>query len=237
MYIIISCCVKVLTPLAAFNDPEAVINYAEGPPRMVPGFADMQRMTSLLLAEVVPENGRVLVLGGGGGLELKVFATTHPNWKFVVIDPSDAMLNLAKKYLADINSDIELKKGYISDAPKGPYDGATCILTMHFMNLEEREKTLIEIRNHLKPGAPFVMVHMSIPESDLERTIWFSRYAAFGISSGMPAQQIEGARAALETKLNIFSPKHEEIMLHDAGFTNISQFYSGFTFRGWVSYA
>ncbi|MCE3268566.1 MAG: hypothetical protein K0R49_818 [Burkholderiales bacterium] len=88
-----------LTPLAAFNDPEAVINYAEGPPRMVPGFADMQRMTSLLLAEVVPENGRVLVLGGGGGLELKVFATTHPNWKFVGIDPSDAMLNLAKKLL------------------------------------------------------------------------------------------------------------------------------------------
>jgi tRNA (cmo5U34)-methyltransferase len=53
----------------------------------------------------------------------------------------------------------------------------------------------------------------------------------------MPAQQMEGAREALETKLNIFSPKQEERMLHDAGFTNISQFYSGFTFRGWVSYA
>ena len=57
-----------------FSDPKAVAVYAEGPPRMVPGFADMQRMCLLLLAEKAPDDARVLVLGAGGGLELKVFA-------------------------------------------------------------------------------------------------------------------------------------------------------------------
>ena len=34
--------------------------YAEGPPRQVPGLDGLHRMTDLLLAERVPEAGRVL---------------------------------------------------------------------------------------------------------------------------------------------------------------------------------
>jgi tRNA (cmo5U34)-methyltransferase len=39
--------------------------YAEGPPRQVPGFEGLHRMTAMLLAERVPAEGRVLVLGAG----------------------------------------------------------------------------------------------------------------------------------------------------------------------------
>src|SRR5688572_20714912 len=42
-----------------FSDPEAVSRYAEGPPRLVPGFADLQRMTTILLAERAPADARV----------------------------------------------------------------------------------------------------------------------------------------------------------------------------------
>jgi tRNA (cmo5U34)-methyltransferase len=65
-----------------FADPQAVARYAEGPPRLVPGFADLQRMTMLLLAERTPQDARVLVVGAGGGLELKVFAENQRNWRF-----------------------------------------------------------------------------------------------------------------------------------------------------------
>lgn len=222
---------------AAFNDPHAIASYADGPPRMVPGFTDMQRMASLLLAEHVPEKGNVLVLGAGGGLELKAFAEAHPDWTFDGIDPSPAMLSLAEQSLGSLNSRIKLKEGYIKDAPEGPFDGATCILTMHFIPLEERKQTLAELRQRLKPGAPFVMAHMSIPQGDRERKLWISRYVAFAVSSGIPAEKIKGAAEAFETKLTILSPEQEEAMLHKAGFKNVSQFYSGFTFRGWVAYA
>ena len=70
-----------------FADAQAVARYAEGPPRIVPGFAHLQRMTTILLAERVPQGGRVLVLGAGGGLELKVFAEAHPDWHFDGVDP------------------------------------------------------------------------------------------------------------------------------------------------------
>jgi len=225
------------SPSAAFNDPQAVAHYAEGPPRMVPGFTDMQRMATLLLAERVPQKGRVLVLGAGGGLELKMFAESHLDWTFDGIDPSAAMLTLAGQSLGSLNSRIRLTEGYIGDAPEGPYDGGTCILTMHFMPLEERKQTLAEVRRRLKPGAPFVVAHLSIPQGDEERKVWLSRYVAFAVSSGIPSGKMEGAREALQTKLTILSPEQEESMLREAGFANVSQFYLGFTFRGWVAYA
>jgi tRNA (cmo5U34)-methyltransferase len=64
---------------SAFNAAHANA-YAEGPPRQVPGFAGLHRMTSMLLAERDPTQGQVLVLGTGGGLELKALADDHADW-------------------------------------------------------------------------------------------------------------------------------------------------------------
>jgi tRNA (cmo5U34)-methyltransferase len=64
--------------IAAFNDPQAAAQYAEGPRRFVPGYEALHRMTAILLAEGSPANARVLVLGAGGGLELRALAEAHP---------------------------------------------------------------------------------------------------------------------------------------------------------------
>jgi tRNA (cmo5U34)-methyltransferase len=128
-----------------FSDPQAVARYAEGAPRNVPGYHAMQRMTTLLLAEHVPEEGRVLVLGAGGGLELKVFAEAHPSWAFDGVDPSAEMLKLAQRTLGPLAARATLHQGYIVDAPIGPFDAATCLLTLHFLSLEERRRMLAEV--------------------------------------------------------------------------------------------
>ena len=112
--------------------------YAEGPPRKVPGFADLHKMMSQLLAERVPVDGRLLVLGAGGGLELKALADDHAGWIFDGIDPSADMLKTAEVIAAAHLGRIALREGYIEDAPDGPFDGATCILTFHFIALEQR---------------------------------------------------------------------------------------------------
>lgn len=75
-----------------FSDPQAVAKYTEGPPRFVPGYNAMLSMAAILLAERAPENAQVLVLGAGGGLELKAFAEAHQGWSFDGVDPSVAML-------------------------------------------------------------------------------------------------------------------------------------------------
>jgi tRNA (cmo5U34)-methyltransferase len=220
-----------------FDDPQAVARYAERPPRLVPGFADLQRMASLLLAERAPKDARVLVLGAGGGLELKVFAEAHPGWTFDGVDPSAEMLKLAVLTLGSLASQVQLHTGYIDAAPEGPFDAAACLLTLHFIPLEERRRTVMEVRRRLKPGAPFVVAHHSIPVGDAERSQWLSRYAAFAVSSGVDRGLAESASSAISEKLPILSPEQDEAVLRDAGFSNVSLFYAAFTFRGWVAYA
>src|SRR5690606_20380436 len=82
-----------------FSDPDFVARYAEGPPRFVPGFSDLHRMTGQLLAERAPEDARILVLGAGGGLEMKALADAYPGWHFVGVDPAPEMLTLARETL------------------------------------------------------------------------------------------------------------------------------------------
>lgn len=224
-------------PMTPFSDPQVVASYADGPPRFVPGYVAMQRMTTLLLAERVPDNARVLVLGAGGGLELKEFAQAHSDWTFDGIDPSAEMLALAGQTLGPLASRARLHQGYIDSAPQGPFDAATCLLTLHFMTLEERRRTAIEVRRRLKPGAPYVIAHPSFPQAGGERALWLSRHAAFLIASGLAPDKAANARTAIDTQTNIFAPEQDEAILREAGFSNVSLFYAAFSFRGWVAYA
>jgi tRNA (cmo5U34)-methyltransferase len=197
----------------------------------------MQRMTTLLLAERVPEDARVLVLGAGGGLELKAFAQAHPGWTFDGVDPAAEMLKLAERVLGPLAARVTLHQGYIDDAPSGPFDAATCLLTMHFLALEERRRTVAEVHLRLKPGAPFVVAHLSVPQGEGERALWLSRYAAFMVASGIDPDKAANAGAAIDTQLTLLTPEQDEAILREAGFSKVSLFYAGFTFRGWVGYA
>jgi tRNA (cmo5U34)-methyltransferase len=223
--------------LAPFSDPKAVARYAEGPPGFVPGFADLHRMTAILLAEHATADARVLVLGAGGGLEIKALAQMHPRWTFDGVDPAPEMLKLARQTLGPLAVRARLHEGLIDDAPDGPFDAATCLLTLHFLAADERTRTAREIRRRLKPGAPFVAAHSSFPQNAGERALWLKRYAAFALGSGADPAQTEKMRAAVEAHLSLFSPEEDEAILRDAGFSQVSQFYAAFTWRGWVAYA
>jgi len=222
---------------AVFSDSDAVARYADGPRRQVPGFEAMQRMAEILLAETAPENARIFILGAGGGLELAAFARSRPGWSFDGVDPSPEMLKLARQMLGPDLARVQLHEGYVEDGPAGPFDGAACLLTMHFVPKADRVDTLRGIRTRLKPGAAFVCAHHSIPGDAAERNLWLTRYAAFAASSGIPADAAERGRAAIRDRLAILSPEDDEAALVAAGFTGIRVFYTGFTFRGWVAYA
>jgi tRNA (cmo5U34)-methyltransferase len=219
-----------------FNE-QAAASYLNGPPRQVPGYAGLLRMAELLLAERIPADGRILVLGAGGGLELKAFAEARPAWSFDGIDPSAPMLRLAAETVGPHAARVRLHEGYAEQAPEGPFDGATSILVFHFMTPEQRLDALRQLHRRLKPGAPLVLAHISFRQAEPERSLWIGRHVAFGAAAGLSDEQMESARQAIGTRLTILPPQDEEAMMREAGFVGISQFYAAFSFRGWVSYA
>lgn len=223
--------------MSSFSDPKAIADYAENATRRVPGLNDVHRMAALLLAERTPPNGRVLVVGAGGGMELKFFAQSFPGWQFDGVDPSAEMLNLAKTALGPLASRVQLHQGYVEAAPEGPFDAASCLLTLHFTSEAERYRTLCEIHARLKPGGVFVAMHYSISQGSAERDLWLSRCAEFAILSGVDPEQARTSAAAIGKQLPILAPEQDEELLRKAGFSDISTFYVGLAFRGWVAYA
>ncbi len=211
--------------------------YSDGPPRQVPGLDGLHRMTDLLLAERVPETGRVLVLGAGGGMELRNLAARHAGWQFYGVDPSAQMLETARVATEAFAGRVHLHEGTIEVAPDGPFDGATCLLTFHFIPLDERLETLVQLRCRLRPGAPLVLAHMSFPQDGQSRDIWMRRHAAFAVSNGVDPAHAENGRQAMLEKLHLLAPDDEERMMAEAGFSCVSLFYAGFDFRGWVACA
>jgi tRNA (cmo5U34)-methyltransferase len=222
-------------PRDPFSNAQAVARYAEDLPRKVPGFADLQRMVTLLLEEHAPEAARILVLGAGGGLELRAFAMAHSGWRFDGVDPSGEMLKLAEQTLGPLATQVNLQQGYIHQASEGPFDGGACLLTLHFLSDDERRQTLAQVHRRLKRGAPFVVAHMSFPQGEGERAQWLSRYTAFAVSSGLEPDRAKGAALAIDKHLNILTPEQDEAILREAGFSEVSLFYAGFAFRGWVA--
>lgn len=222
--------------MTVFSDPTVVSRYAENAARMVPGLRDLPKMAAALLAERAPADARILVLGAGGGLELKVFAELQPQWQFDGVDPSSEMLQLARTTLGPLASRARLHQGYIDTAPLGPFDGATSLLTLHFLPRAERLETLKQMHRRLKPGTALVVIHHSFPNEGPAQDKWLKRNAAFAVASGMPAAQAESNIPALKQQLPVLSPEQDADLLREAGFTDIELFYCAFTFKGWVAY-
>jgi tRNA (cmo5U34)-methyltransferase len=223
--------------LKHFDDPAAVARYSEGPRRFVPGLDALHRMTGLLLAEQAPDKAKVLVLGAGGGSEIKALAEVQPHWQFVGVDPAGEMLRLAELTLGPAMNRVELIKGYIDGAPEGPFDAAVCLLTLHFLDVPERTRTVREIHRRLRPGAPFVAAHASFPQGAGERDVWLDRYAAYPVAMGADAAEVGKFRAAVAGGLNSLSPEQDEAILRDGGFAKVDLFYAALSWRGWIAHA
>ncbi|PKR87340.1 methyltransferase [Pleomorphomonas diazotrophica] len=217
--------------MTPFSDPAVVASYAEATPKKVPGLADLHRMAAILMAERASDNAEILVVGAGGGLELKAFAEAEPGWRFLGVDPSAGMLDLARHTLGPLASRADLRQGYVEDAPEGPFDGATCLLTLHFLDRDERLRTLAEIHRRLRPGAALVVAHHSAAEgADLTR--WLARSLTFAGTTANP-----DAAATMAERLPVLTAEEDEALLREAGFYEIALFYAAFSFRGWVAVA
>lgn len=221
-----------------FRDLENARNYAKGAPRMaLPGFDTMHRITAQVLAESAQKDGRILVLGGGGGLEVGALAKHPNNWSITAVDPSPEMIQAAQETLGDVAKRVEWITGLIDDASMGPFDGAICLLTLHIIpDNGEKLATLKAIHDRLKPGARFVVVDNCLPDDAL-RPLRALRYKTFFKESGAPSDAVETFTATMLESMHMVTPEREANLLQEAGFSDIDLIFAGFAWRGWAAIA
>jgi tRNA (cmo5U34)-methyltransferase len=223
-----------------FADPEKVARYTTlGPPAFMPGHGGVLQMAGVLLAETVPGDGQVLVVGAGGGLDTQALAKAGPTWRFVGVDPAPAMLDLARAVVGpEVNERLELIEGVAADAPAGPFDAATLILVLGMIPDDGSKLSILEeIHRRLKPGAPFILVDRCGERTGpaFERDV--DRYIAYAVASGVDEATLASARDSQRANAGLVPPARNEALLTEAGFTRNEVFYVGMAWRGWIGYA
>jgi tRNA (cmo5U34)-methyltransferase len=212
----------------------------QGRAQFVPGYPTMLQMSAQLLAEAFGERGSVLVLGAGGGLELEAFATRWPDWRYCAVDPDTTMLQTARERVQACGAldRVAWVEGTIFEAPQHKHDGATCLLTLHFVADDgEKLRTLQGMHDRLRPGGPLVLVDLCADKGAVDYQRRLDRYQRFALESGAPAAQAASTTERVRTVIHSVSAARNEALLHQAGFTGVDLFYAGLSWRGWVAYA
>ena len=204
-------------------------------------YEEMFRISHCCLRAKLPMHAKVLVVGAGTGMEISEFAPLNPGWSFCGVDPSADMLALAKKKIAEKNlaSEIELRKGYVDDLKEeAVFDGATCILVMHFLKDDGAKLALLEsIYKRLKHDASFVLIDGYGEPGSMEFEEIKMAWKQYPLISGVSCETVNNAFNDVIMKMIQFVPESRILeLLRAAGFTRVLKYYSGFLYGGWMAY-
>ena len=176
---------------AAHYDAQASVNLAGCEAMYELG---VSTLTALLDGQ---DTASLLFVGMGTGAELMPYARFNvPGWRFTGVDPSDAMLAVARKRLEaeGMLSRTHLHVGELSTLPPGPlFDGAQMMGVLHHVEGEEaRHELLREVTRRLKPGAPLVLGCRVGMDPELFN-VELRRWRAYGL----PPDALEHRRQAM----------------------------------------
>lgn len=204
-------------------------------------YEEIFKISHCCLRTRLPADAKVLVVGAGTGMEFTEFAPLNPGWSFCGVDPSADMLALAKLKILERNlaGEIELRRGYVDDLKEeAVFDGATCILVMHFLKDDGAKLALLEsIGKRLKRGAAFVLVDGFGEPGSVEFEVMTKAWKQYPMLHGVSSETVEEAFNERIMKMIQFVPESRVLeLLRTAGFTGVFKYYSGFLYGGWMGY-
>jgi tRNA (cmo5U34)-methyltransferase len=186
------------------------------------------------------DDAHILVVGAGGGNEISALSQTDPTWQFTGVDPSQKMLTVAQSKVESLGIEhrVRLHNGVVQELPIYPYSAATSLLVMHFLPDDGTKLDYLKaIAARLQPGSPFVLVDsQGDKQSEVFKRLvdgWQKRAQM----AGMASQRLNELADGMWQHIQCIPDERTLELLAQAGFTNITRFYTAFTFAGWFAFA
>ncbi len=186
----------------------------------------------------LPANARILMAGAGTGAEARYLAPRFPGWRFTLIDPSAAMLNVARRHaeaegFADRCTFIA---DYVSAAPMEAHDAATSLLVSHFLTETQARRSFFEdIAARLKPGGLLFNLDLcadrqaaTFPEA---LDLWLGLLRQSGVPEDMRASWV----SSFGRVFGVHEPSELEALIASAGFTPPAPVFQAAMMRGWTT--
>lgn len=229
------------------NTPPNAANFDERPPMPLGQYAAMVRRVNVgyelifdLSLAVLRGLGKpdlsVLIVGAGGGQELRTFAPANPGWHLTGVDPSAQMLAIARETAEQLGiaDCVELLQGTVDDlSASARYDAATCIFVLQFLPDDGAKLDLLRaVAARLRPGMPLLLVDGIASHAEELVPAW-RQYIE---GQGMPPEQVTACLAQIMARENVaVSEERELALLDEAGFGPVTRFYTGLVINGWIA--
>ena len=213
-----------------FNGNEAG-SYDSDIVRRVPGYLTLQELTAAILTELLPPAANLLVVGAGTGAELARLAVLNPHWRFAAVDPSETMLDQARRRLG-ATARVNWCAGTVDDLPlEAPrFDGAVSLLVSHFLpDTGEKEHFFAAIAARLKPAAPLVTAELFVPAGEATTPALLARWARL---AGLGAEEVLSMPARMKRLFFPVGSARFAELVEQAGFDRPEVFFEALQFRG-----
>lgn len=203
--------------------------------------APLNEALHLLMGAVfsdLPEEAHFLCVGAGTGAELRFLAARFPQWRFTVVEPSAAMLEVCQRHAeeAGFASRCVFHRGYLESLPDSrEFHGASALLVSQFI-LERgaRSEFFRDIARRLRPGGILASSDLSFDtDSAAYRSlleVWFRMMRG---TADIPPGELERIRAAYGRDVAVLPPKEVEDIIEAGGFQPPAPFYQAGLVRAW----
>ena len=229
------------TDPAAKFDPARAGEYEQQSRVALAGYDACHELAACMLAAALGSGGvaQVLVAGAGGGArEIVIAGALEPQWRFMAVDPSQPMMDLAVARLteAGLLNRTDVVLGTVDELPPDArFDAATLIGVLHHLPGDEAKRAILRsLALRLKPGAPLVLAgnHYAYASQPLMLRAWGERWRMQGATA-------DEVKAKLGRILQGADPPHSEAavasLLSDAGFGPPTRFFSSLFWGAWLS--
>jgi tRNA (cmo5U34)-methyltransferase len=205
----------------------------------LPGYEAIHRLVTAVFLSRLPDEANILVVGAGTGTEILHLGSKKSAWRFVAIEPAEAMMAACQHRVAQagLGDRVIFHPGLLDTLrSQESFDGATSILVSHhIMEEQQRIDFFRQIANRLKPGASFVTADLfgdlTSEEFQLLQPIWRQQ----GISSGLPESALDTGVEKFGKELALAPESRIDDYLQQAGFAAPTLIFRSLMYGAWLT--
>ncbi len=222
-------------PSTDFFNNEAAGRYDERNNKLSDISGCLHFLITLALKDL-PVRSRVLCVGVGTGAEILSLSRAFPEWTFVALDPSIAMLDICRERLkdADVADRCEFVHGHTQDLPSAPdFDAALSILVAHFVKHDDRLNFFRQMTDRLKSGGYLINAEISFDLNSAEFPSMLKNWEAVQTLMGATPESLATLPEQLKELLTVLPPSETESLLRQSGIDLPVRFFQALMICAW----